>query len=651
MTVRLSDKRQKVALNQANTAHAVSRVPPVLLWLGAAFLLLAAATSLMLALEHFGGLRLPGCGPGSACAEAAASYWGKVPGTQWPVSFVGTAYFLGALAAWLGSKRGVPGGLCNLARLGALISLGYAILMFKEGHVCLYCLGSHLGNFGFWIVIESTRARTVRSIRPLATVCAVFIVASAVLGVVQQQVARATAERAERELAEDTAEIIAAAERTQAAATRESTSQQSAATGPAVAIESPAELGDQPFQGGFRGRYLYGPEKAAARLVIITDHQCRECRRIENQVRILLRRHDNVSLSIKYFPLSKACNPTVTSNPHPNACWAARAAEAAGILWGNDGFWAMHHWLFNREGVFETTAELESGIRELGYDPTGFVQTMMSDQTLALVRADIEESRLLGLYQTPMIFINGVELRGWYAQNAVTRAVAALLAGNPEPQTHEHDHPPPALEKLVGDWREQPVPQMPPDETSWPLGPQDARITIVVFGDYQEQNTKEADQVIRTWLAGRSDAGYVFRHYPFSNPCNPSITDNRHPQACWAARAAEAAGRLGGNDGYWRMHDWLMAHQQSLNDAALRQAAGELGFDADTLLAELSGPGGDAAISEDVSAGNKLMAGQRRGIPRIYIQGKRVLVWRHLGPEKGRDVLRAILEEAASGRL
>ena len=67
-------------------------------------------------------------------------------------------------------------------------------------------------------------------------------------------------------------------------------------------------------------------------------------------------------ISIRYFPFNSDCNPFVTKTLHSNACWAARAAETAGMLWGPEGFWKMHVWLFDRRGVFETTRELEEGI-------------------------------------------------------------------------------------------------------------------------------------------------------------------------------------------------------------------------------------------------------------------------------------------------
>jgi protein-disulfide isomerase len=664
MKKRSSGRKRSTAAPRA-AAAAPARVSPLWLGLGAIFLLASVVTSLILAAEHVGGLSLPGCGPGSPCADLANSVWGKVPLglVQWPVSFVGLAYFLGVLTAWLGSGRGVAPGLRNLVRLGVLVSLGFSAIMFVEKHLCEYCLGVHVGNLAFWIIVEAVRTRPAASIRSVATVAGVFVGASAVLGVVGWRTQVAVEKAGEQKLAEDIVRITQATGRPPTVATQPASappspssaptvatapaavSSQTAATAPTSAGSTTSGPDEYPFKNGLRGRYLYGPEKAAVRIVTITDYQCPDCRRVEGEIRTLLERHPDVSLSVMHFPFCLACNPGCGRDLHPNACWAARAAEAAGIRWGNDGFWAMHQWLFDHQGAFTTTQQLEDGIRQMGRDPAGFVGVLTSDETLRRVKADIAGAELLGLFQTPMVFINGVELRGWNALNAVTRAADAALAAHLEPQTHADDHPPLAFAKALEDWRQQPMHRLPTDPQSWPLGPDAAQISVAVFGDYQEPITAEADGIIRGWLTGRADAQYVFRPYPFDTACNPHVSSTKFAQGCWAARAAAAAGRLGGNEAYWRLHIWLMSHQQSFADDALRQAAGELGLDPDALLAALQQDEVAAAVRDDLDAGKRLNV---NSIPTIYVNGKLIAHWRDRGAEWGRRVVEGVLNEAAT---
>ncbi|MHC4948301.1 MAG: DsbA family protein, partial [Planctomycetota bacterium] len=354
---------------------------------------------------------------------------------------------------------------------------------------------------------------------------------------------------------------------------------------------------------------------------------------------------DDISLSAKHFPLCKDCNAFARErnvNPHPNACWAARAAETAGILRGNDGFWQMHFWLFERRGSF-TDAELRAGLTTLGYDPDEFIRTMQSPRTLELVQADIAEAMDLGIHYTPMIFINGVEMRGWTVPGALARTVAEVTASRPVAAGPDADRPPTAADKHVGDWRNSPPKAIAPDEQGWPLGPDDAAVRVVVWSDLQVPMTAELDAGIRRLVGERADTRYEYRHYPVDQACNPSSSRTMYPLGCRAAAAAEAAGRLGGADAYWRMHDWLLANRDRVgDDAALRAAATACGLAPDALLAEMETDEVRRGILRDALAGQS--AGLR-GVPTVFVNGRFVPRFRL----EGDDVMRRIVEAAAAG--
>jgi len=626
-----------------NVTSPRATLSPLLFSAGVIFLLVGGVASLLLVLDHLGGLHLPGCGEGSPCAEAANSKWGKIPlgeGFAWPVSFLGLAYFLGALGAWLASYRGVSPLFAQVARLSAAVSLAFVGVIIFGGYHCSYCIAAHLGNFAFWVVMErSRRQRPQPSLRPVGVFVAVWLAASGVMLGAEFSTRRTVTAKQEKELAESTADIIAVT--TQRAAT--TVPEAGTGTTQATFIDDtqPASA-DRPWQGGFRGRYLYGPEIAPVRLVMLTDYQCVDCNRIEDEVRQMLRQRTDVSLSIKHFPMCTECNRHFSRNMHPNACWAARAAEAAGILYGNDGFWKMHFWLFDQDGGF-TDAQLKQGLRDLGFDEAEFIRVMTGPETLARVQADIEEGIWLGLHFTPMVFINGVELKGVFAAQAVPRAVAAVAATNPPPMNHDQDQPPPAVDKYVSDWREGYAVTLPADSRPWPRGPNDARVKIVMWADYHEPYSEQADRQIRRWMADKPDVQYLFRHFPFNQECNSSVSRTAHPLACRASQAAEAAGSLGGVTAYLRMHDWLMDNPSDFNDDNLRRTAVALGLDADALFTAMASPEVKAAIEEDGRAGKSLL--YRGGIPTIYVNGKVIPRWRL----EGCDVLGMILDEAYRG--
>jgi protein-disulfide isomerase len=348
-------------------------------------------------------------------------------------------------------------------------------------------------------------------------------------------------------------------------------------------------------------------------------------------VRNILTRYDNVSFSAKQNPICTACNPYTNRNMHPNACWAARAAEAAGILRGNDGFWQMHHWLFNRGGGF-TDAEIIEALPQLGYNSREFLDVMQGEETLRRVKADIDEANGLGLIRTPMIFINGVELKGWMAHNALIKAVDRLAAVNLTARDASQDRPPTAFQKCIADWREEPTTKLPPDTRAWPMGPDRAAVRVVLWGDYQEPFTREADGILRRITASRGDTRYTFRHYPIDQTCNPTATRTLHELACLASRAAEAAGTIGGNDGYWAMHAWLFDNLERLSEQTLHEAADELGIDEGALFAELQAAQVTGAIEEDATAGQTVSL---TSVPLIFINQKRVPRWRVEGVPAG----------------
>ena len=593
----------------------------VLFGTGLVLLIVCVGASGTLVWQHLTGLALPGCGVGSPCARATSSAWGTVPGSDWPIAFVGAAFFVAVAAVWIMCRGRPSAGLQNLVRLGAVASLGYTAVMLAGDYLCPYCVTVHVANVGFWLVGEFAVMPAERAQRQLVTAAIAFVLSTAGLAAAETLQGRWVQEREQTELAQSTEQIIQQRQ-----------------------TESPS--GD-PYTAGdvFTGRYRVGPENARIRLVIFSDYQCKDCARIEADIFAIFEERDDMSISIKQFPFSTDCNPYVPENLHPNACWAARAAETAGILRGNEGFWEMHHWLFDHGGSF-TRPELLTRITEQGYDRGEWVKTMSGQESLDPVTADIEEAAMFGLRQTPLIYINGVELKGWRIANGVRQAVEALAATNVPPLTAAADRPKTQADLGFDTWLALQPQALPSDARSWayePVGSSDPLVDVTVWGDYQEPFTAEADGIIRAFMNGRTDVRYHFRHYPINQNCNPVGRATKHPYACLAAQAVEVAGMVGGVDGYWTMHVWLMENLAGFDEAALEQAVAALGFDADAFDAALQSAQASEAIHEDARAGRQ--AGLTR-VPWIYVNGRFIERWRFVK----REILSSILESAAEGQ-
>jgi protein-disulfide isomerase/uncharacterized membrane protein len=577
-------------------------------------LLVSTVSSLILVMGHIGALSVPGCSENSPCAQAAASVWGKVPGIGWPTSFLGLAYFISALVVWCMVRGGPSLSLRYLARLGVLISVGFVAVILLDGYNCPYCLVAHAANLAFWMVVERSPLQRERPWRPVVSLAVVFVCASAVMAATEWRKQSEVTQQQEEELIASTAEILAGA--------------------------GDQPQWDYPWEGAFCGRYVYGPRRAPIRIVIFTDYQCPDCARIDEEVRDLIDTRRDISLSVKHYPMNSDCNANARNRMHPNACRAARAAETAGLLAGEEGFWKMHFWLFEHGGSF-STAELNAALGGMNLDPLEFAQMMTSEAPLRRVQTDIEEGAWLGLYYTPMVFINGIELKGIFTPNAVTRAVAQLTPHNLPSLGHDVDRPPPAAEKYVADWRHNTRLNLPADEFPWRRGPDSANVRIVVWGDYQEQNTAKALGEIEEQIADRDDTSFSFRHYPLNQDCNPGTPVHKFHWACKMSKAAEAAGQVAGLDGYWRMHAWLLENQGHFSEKRLRAGIIELGFDADQILQAMESEAVATAVRKDCEAGDVV---RLRGVPMVVINERHVSRWQR----KGVPVLEQIIMAAAA---
>jgi protein-disulfide isomerase/uncharacterized membrane protein len=679
----------------ATTAVVPSRggVGPEVFAAGLFFLAVAIVGSGIMAWGSLRGISaVPGCGPGSACADMAASKWGSLVlgGIKWPVSYLGLAYFSAMLVAW-GVRRGALGSALRwVALAGALASAAFVgIMLGSEKGLCRYCMVTHVGNFGFIAVLMATGGVGAIGIsgvgglrrRPLAggvLAAVLFAATTAGLAVADSTLRKEVQQQAQAELSSSMAEIKAAMEAQRkrdseaGQGTEEKTSAATAApqssepavqpvtadgsppaptassppiapseslqTGTTAAQPPAAALPAASASKGFTGRWRFGPEQAGVRVVLFTGYQCPDCKRVEGQLESLLAKYPNISVSVKHFPFCTECN-SHAPNLHPNACWAARAAETAGILGGSEAFRKMHQWLFEKNGLFLTQQELEEGIRRAGLETAPFLGMMTSEAPLKNIQADIDEAMTLGIGSTPFVFINGVELKGWNAKpTSVQDSVEGLAMGDPPVAGPENDHPPRAFAKFIADWRATIAMGWPSRPRPYAMGPSTAKVKVTLFGDLLEPYTAEADRTIREYIVGREDVRYEFRYFPVDPSCNPNVPSMT--QGCRAAKAAEAAGQLGGDQAYWRVHEWIVANQKGFNDDALQSLARSIGANAETFRSKMESSEVAAVIASDVDIGKRIGI---PSIPRIFVNGKLVPRWQL----PGGGVLETIIEEAA----
>lgn len=140
-------------------------------------------------------------------------------------------------------------------------------------------------------------------------------------------------------------------------------------------------------------------------------------------------------------------------------------------------------------------------------------------------------------------------------------------------------------------------------------GPADAKVTIVIFSDFECPFCARAEptlkQVAETWP---KDVRFVFRHYPL-------------PFHASARPAAEAAACADEQGQFWPLHDHLFASGE-LEPAQMRTWLGQQsGFDLGKFDDCLSSGRGAQVVAADVEAAGKV---QVDSTPHFFINGVRV---------------------------
>ncbi len=590
-------------------------VGPALYALGIVGLVIAMGASGALIVKSFTGAALAGCGAGGGCDQVYQTWAGRIPGTAVSVSVPGFAFFLSALVWWAMSTKGVSNALRWWARLGGLASVFYIIVMFmlkSQGEInalCVYCLAAHIGNFVFVAACE-LRGRSVPTPalvpgHALAAITALVVVGGGL----------AAADQVNRDRIADK---------------EEDTFTDNWKNGEVTLVAGESTYGPDNL---FTGRYIHGPEQAKARIVIFSDYQCPDCRQIEKKVFEVLAKYPNdVHFSAKHSPMDGDCNVNIRrfpTNKHPSACESARLAEAAGLLGGPEAFYSVHEWLFDDNVKGQILSSTPSGMEEVGtihpsvfghvagltgLDPVAVQNAVAAadDNGInAAIESDIDEAQRLGLFFTPMVFVNGKQVKAFRAFNygAIERAVEAVLAEEPPakgPGGDGDDRPAMACEKWLDDY-------YPPDDDftsrsmafkkvadhlllAHPRGyargaDESAPIVVHFWGNLALEDNRKAARAMVDAVESRGDVRFIFHHYGMTTACNPENTNPKpeYAQTCLASWALEAAGQLGGEDAFWAMFDWQLDNATlDITEADLRDAARAIGLDPGLLVATVN---------------------------------------------------------------
>lgn len=141
-------------------------------------------------------------------------------------------------------------------------------------------------------------------------------------------------------------------------------------------------------------------------------------------------------------------------------------------------------------------------------------------------------------------------------------------------------------------------------------GPSDAPVTLVQYSDFECPSCRDFYPVIRR-IQNRigTRLRLVYRHFPLRE---------QHPNAQQAGEAAEAAAAQG-EEKFWKMHDLLFEHQNSLNQDDLKEYAAEIGLDVETFTEEINENKYRDRVEEDLQSGQESGVS---GTPEFFINGE-----------------------------
>ncbi len=361
---------------------------------------------------------------------------------------------------------------------------------------------------------------------------------------------------------------------------------------------------------------IWGHADAPVTIVEFTDYQCPFCSRVMQTIE---------QVRNKYGP-SKVRIVTL-HNPlpfHKQAYPAAVAATAVFQLAGSYAFYRFTDFAFANQAALSDES-YEKWATASGIDLQAFRKAIASEPTKRKVDADMALAKQLGISGTPSFRINGVTLSGAQPfdrfasviDEQLAQAKLLLQSGTPPNKVYV------ALTNKNAEVTEAAAPTTkptPPEEDTAVyrvpvladdpvLGPAGARVTIVVFSDFQCPFCKRVEPTLKQIREQYGDnVRFVWKDLPLPF----------HPQAMPAAVLGRLVYAKGGNQAFWAVHDELFESQPDLGNTKLEALARKHGVAFSRVQAELSG----GLVKGRIEASSQMAEDYNaRGTPNFFING------------------------------
>lgn len=165
------------------------------------------------------------------------------------------------------------------------------------------------------------------------------------------------------------------------------------------------------------------------------------------------------------------------------------------------------------------------------------------------------------------------------------------------------------------------------------LGPENAKVTIFEFADFECPSCRQLDRVLREYLPQHPEVRLVFKHYPLTEI---------HPWAMTAAIATQCAFQQS-PAAFWKMHDAIFDAQDLISPSnvwdKLQDLATQEGLNPDSYRACIINPATADQIKATIEEGHAVTI---TATPTMFINGRR-----QVGPDQ--PTIEQFVEYAKNG--
>lgn len=154
------------------------------------------------------------------------------------------------------------------------------------------------------------------------------------------------------------------------------------------------------------------------------------------------------------------------------------------------------------------------------------------------------------------------------------------------------------------------------------FGPEDAKITVVEYSDFQCPYCARASAVIPQVVRAQPDVRYVFKNYPLDPNCNTTMQSRGHPLACLAAKAGQCVFTRKGSEPFFTYEKSVFSNQPQLTAEMIHELAIKATGLSEAELKEcIDSPEIHQMIVDQVSEGSAVGVS---GTPSVYVNGRRL---------------------------